>query len=84
MSDCQIVATRNNWEKNTIIANKYFSDGIYSEALSRYLSVLKIAEQLNHFSQDCKRLNIPFIQLFIISCNNLSNVYTVLGEWAMA
>ncbi|WP_191089045.1 tetratricopeptide repeat protein, partial [Arenibacter lacus] len=43
-------------------------------------AALYIAEVLNNNIFDGIRLNIPFIQVYIISCNNFSNTYEELGQ----
>lgn len=39
-----------------------------------------MAEVLNNHQPDCMKLNIPFIQVYTISCNNLANTYCKLGK----
>src|SRR5690606_25298050 len=38
------------------------------------------AEAMNDHREACLQLEIPYMQLYIISCNNLSNTYIELGQ----
>lgn len=68
------------WQTLTTSANTFFTNGNFEKALSLYKKALYRAEILNNHLLDCKRLNIPFMQVYIISCNNLANTYEELGN----
>lgn len=72
------------WKERTIQANLNFNKCHYWDALKGYKAALKSAEQLNLHGADCLDLQIPYIQVFIISCNNLSHTYTALGKIQLA
>ncbi|WP_400261283.1 hypothetical protein ACFX5U_15315 [Sphingobacterium sp. SG20118] len=72
--------TENYWQTLTSSSNMHFEKGDFKNALSGYEDALCRAEVLNNHISDCIRLQIPFIQVYIISCNNLANTYEVLGK----
>lgn len=69
-----------HWQTLTCASNVYFEEGNYQHALSGYEEALCHAEQLNNYIGDCIRLKIPFIQVYIISCNNIANTYKELNK----
>lgn len=68
------------WKTLTVSANDFFHTGNFEQALSDYQEALYRAEVMNDHRSECSELNIPFMQLYIISCNNLSNTYIELGR----
>ena len=64
-----------HWKKLTVSANKSFNNADLKKALADYTEALYRAEVLNDNISDCIRLKIPFVQVFIITCNNLANTY---------
>lgn len=80
MSDTCMSHIERYWQALTISNNKLFNKGNFEKALVGYKDALYRAEVLNNHIPDCLRLNIPFIQVFIISCNNLANTYEELGN----
>ena len=50
-------------------------------SLSGYKDALGRAEQLNNIFSECIRRGIPFIQVYVISCNNLANTYKELQQY---
>ncbi|WP_206365314.1 tetratricopeptide repeat protein [Sphingobacterium corticibacterium] len=68
------------WQALTIANNETFNKGDFEKALTGYKDALYRAEVLNNHILDCIRLKIPFIQVYIISCNNLANTYEELGK----
>lgn len=68
------------WQALTVANNELFNKGDFEKALSGYKDALYRAEVLNNHILDCIRLKIPFIQVYIISCNNLANTYEELGK----
>ncbi len=68
------------WETLTVSANDFSYTGNFEQALSVYQEALYRAEVLNNHRSDCSEHNIPFMQLYIICCNNLSTTYIKLGK----
>ncbi|WP_200878587.1 tetratricopeptide repeat protein [Sphingobacterium sp. ML3W] len=68
------------WQALTVSSNEFFNKGDFEKALNGYKDALYRAEVLNNHIPECIRLNIPFIQVYIISCNNLANTYEELGN----
>lgn len=69
-----------HWQTLTLSANGAFEKGDWQQAISLYNDALYRAEVLNDHIGDCVRLKIPFIQVFLISCNNLASMYQQLGK----
>lgn len=63
------------WKRQTLKSNAYFECQDFEKAITGYQQALALAEVLNRHPQDCLQSNIPFMQIYIISCNNLSNIY---------
>ncbi|MBV8327366.1 tetratricopeptide repeat protein [Chryseobacterium sp.] len=80
MSDTCMNHIENHWKALTISTNDYFNKGNFEKALAGYKDAFYRAEILNSHIPDCTRLNIPFVQVYIISCNNLANTYEELGK----
>jgi len=72
------------WQSITVSNNRLYDAGKFEQALLGYKDALGRAEVLNTHMMDCIRLDIPFVQLYIISCTNLLNTYEVLGYIAEA
>lgn len=68
------------WEGLTKQANERFGNKEFRRALVSYKEALYRAEVMNDHREACLQLEIPYIQLYIISCNNLSNTYIELGQ----
>ncbi|MEO8932941.1 MAG: tetratricopeptide repeat protein, partial [Xanthomarina sp.] len=64
----------------TVSANELFNKKDYSKSLENYKEALYRAEVLNNHFENCIRLKIPFIQAYVISCNNLAYTYEELGR----
>ncbi|OFM81164.1 tetratricopeptide repeat protein [Weeksella sp. HMSC059D05] len=80
MSDTCMNHIEKYWQALTVANNELFNKGDFEKALSGYKDALYRAEVLNNHIKDCVRLKIPFIQVYIISCNNLANTYEELGK----
>lgn len=80
MSDTCRNHIEQRWQALTVSSNAHFSQGNFENALSGYKDALYRAEVLNNHSSDCILLKIPFVQVYIISCNNLANTYVELGN----
>ena len=80
MSDTCMSHIENHWKTLTVTANESFEKGNLEQALLDYTDALFRAEVLNNHQQESLRLDIPFVQVFIISCNNLSATYEDLGN----
>lgn len=80
MSDTCMNLIEGHWQFLTVSNNELFNQGNFEKALSGYKNALYRAEVLNNNISDCIRLKIPFVQVYIISCNNLANTYEELGD----
>lgn len=80
MSDTCITHIEDHWKALTEVSNDFFEKGDFENALSGYKNALYRAEVLNNHFSDCLDLEIPFIQVYIISCSNLANTYDELGQ----
>lgn len=80
MSDICMRHIEEYWQTLTVSNNDLFANGNFSKALSGYKNALYRSEVLNNNMSQCIRLKIPFIQIYIISCNNLANTYQKLGN----
>lgn len=80
MSRKSLVAIESTWKQFTLSANTFFEEKKYDRALSQYRQALSKAEALNEQPEKCRHLAIPSIQIYIISCNNLSNTHIALGH----
>lgn len=80
MSEACINHIEKHWQALTTSSNTIFNQGNFEKALTGYKNALYRAEVLNNHTSDCLRLKIPFIQIFIISCNNLAHTYEELGK----
>ncbi|MCL7986641.1 tetratricopeptide repeat protein [Sphingobacterium sp. lm-10] len=67
-----------HWKTLTVSANDFFNTGNFEQALSNYQEALYRAEVINDHRSECLEFNIPTIQIFVISCNNLANTYIEL------
>ncbi len=79
MSDVRIHRIALYWKAKLLASNEYFDKREYENALMGYHNTLYWASVLNEYPSDCLRLRIPYMQVYIISCNNLSNTYCALG-----
>ncbi len=68
------------WKLKTKNANELFNQGNYAEALNDYKEAMYRAEVLTINNKYCNGTDIPFVQVYIISCNNLANTYQELGN----
>lgn len=75
MSETCIKHIEEYWKIKTIMSNKLFKKNNLKKALSGYKEAMYRAEVLNSNHIDCVRSRVPFLQIFIISCNNLANTY---------
>jgi len=80
MSDTCVNHIENYWKILTEEANESFNEGNYEVALSGYLNALYRAEVPNSNFLDCVRLKVPFVQLYVVSCNNLANCYQEIKD----
>ncbi|WP_108868787.1 tetratricopeptide repeat protein [Aquimarina aquimarini] len=80
MSELCITHIENYWKTKTKESNVLFDQRRYEEALSGYKDALYRAEVLNTYQSDCIRDNVPFIQIYVISCNNMVNTYEELNS----
>lgn len=84
MSEICINQIENYWKAKTTTSNTLFNKGLFEEALLGYKNALYRAEILNRNPSDCIRNNTPFMQIYIISCNNIANTYKELKQFEEA
>ncbi|UII34562.1 tetratricopeptide repeat protein [Fulvivirga ulvae] len=80
MSDTCVKHIEDFWKNKTKSSTELFNKGSFEEALEGYQEALYRAEVLNHNFSNCLRVGIPFIQVYVISCNNLANTYEEMGQ----
>ena len=68
------------WKQKTAASNELFNQGKLNDVLNGYTEALIRAETLNSNEEDALLADIPFVQVFIISCNNMANTYEELGQ----
>lgn len=79
MSTTCIAEIESHWKVKTSMANELFEKKLFDKALKRYKDALYRAEVLNNYASVCKKAKVPFIQVYIISCNNIAYTYEALG-----
>lgn len=84
MSQSCIRRIESYWKELTVSSNTLFDKKDYKEALNGYTQALYRAEVLNNHGDLAIDNNIPFMQVFIISCNNLANTYEALDSFNKA
>ncbi|WP_440881483.1 tetratricopeptide repeat protein [Tenacibaculum sp. C7A-26P2] len=80
MSDTCVNHIEEHWKALTTESNNFFKKGNYKKAISGYKDALYRAEVLNNNISDCIRLKTAFVQIYIISCNNLANTFEKLNN----
>lgn len=83
MSTSDLLSIENEWKEITVVGNSYF-EAQNKIALLKYLRAFSIAEKLVTHSAACKKCNIPNIQIYLISCNNIAETYCQLKKWEQA
>lgn len=80
MSDNCIRHLENYWTTQTDWSNKEFHKGNYTQALEGYQNAMYRSEVLNNYYQNCLKLEIKFIRIYITSCYNLAHTYLKLDN----
>lgn len=80
MPDLEAADLEISWKRYTLNGNAFFDQKSWHEAAIRYEKALYYAEKLNIRHQHCLSLGIPYVQIFIISCNNLANTYSEINK----
>lgn len=80
MSELYLHRIENHWKTKITASNELFDKEKFKEALVGYKEALYNAEALNNYPLDCMNTNIPFIHMYIISCNNLANTHIELEQ----
>ena len=80
MSELCLHRIEDHWKAKTTASNKLFEERQFKEALTGYEASLYRAEVLNNYSAACMEAGIPFVQIYIISCNNIANTYVELNQ----
>lgn len=84
MVNSDLRAIEQYWQTLTLSSNVLYNADKFEEVLSSYQCALASAELLNNHLTDCICLEIPVMQVYIISCNNLANTYIALGDFEQA
>lgn len=80
MSESCIAHIEFAWKEKTNVANVLFKAKKFEGASLAYKEALYRAEVLNNHQALAQKMNIPFMQVFTISCNNLAFAYEELRE----
>ncbi|WP_194852273.1 tetratricopeptide repeat protein [Nonlabens antarcticus] len=83
MSKSELLHLENDWKETTMMGNDLV-DCLSRQALKEYSSAFAKAKKLMVNIKSCINFNIPIMHIYLISCNNLTEVYTKLGQWDMA
>ncbi|MNG61610.1 Tetratricopeptide repeat protein [compost metagenome] len=84
MANSDLRAIERYWQTLTLSSNALYNADKFEEALFSYQCALASAELLNNHLTDCIYLEVPVMQVYIISCNNLANTYIALGDFEQA
>jgi len=84
MANSDLRAIERYWQTLTLSSNALYNADKFEEALLSYQCALASAELLNNHLTDCIYLEVPVMQVYIISCNNLANTYIALGDFEQA
>lgn len=79
MSETCIRHIEKAWQLKTEASNKLFRKRKFEKSLSGYEEALCRAEVLNSHYKDAVETEIPFLQIFAISCNNIAYTYENMG-----
>lgn len=75
-----LLITEEAWKLKTETANDLFNEARFDDALNGYEEALCRAEVLNNNLIEAKRIGIPVVQIFSISCNNIAFTYEKMGK----
>lgn len=84
MSELCLNHIENYWKAKTTTSNKLFRKGQFKEALEGYKDALYRAEVLNDHVSSCIRHHVPFVQVYVISCNNIAYTHMELKQQEQA
>lgn len=84
MNSQEIIALERQWRDHTDAANTLFNSNRHAEAAEGYASALVSAETLNRHPVSALRAGLPIVQIFVLSCQNLSNALVELDRLAEA
>jgi len=84
MVNSDLRAIEQYWQTLTLSSNVLYNADKFEEALLSYQCALASAELLNNHLTDCICVEVPVMQVYIISCNNLANTYIALGDFEQA
>lgn len=80
MSESCIQHVESVWKEKTNSANQFFNEGNFKKALIIYEEALFRAEVLYNNRFKAFNLNVPYKQIFAISCNNIAYTHEEIGE----
>lgn len=83
MSNTNLLNLENEWKELTNFGNGLILQ-TREKALSKYELALEKAEKLMEYQKECDAHKIPVMPIFLISCNNLAEVYCLLENWEKA
>lgn len=72
------------WKDLIVRANSFFESSDWSAALQGYKKALGQAERLNTMQVACEKENIPYVQIYVVSCMNLAHTYMELADFESA
>lgn len=80
MSHQCLISIKEAWKLKTKNSNKLFSKGNFKASLLGYEEALCRAEVLNQHLETASDIGIPYLQIFIISCNNIAFTHEKLNS----
>ncbi len=80
MDNTSLRYIENSWKNKTNFSNELFNEGRFKGALAGYKESFRKAEELNYGFLQCLQEKIPFMQIYIIYCNNIACTYEELGQ----
>ena len=73
MSSLSLKEVETAWKEKTNAANLLFNESQFKEALEVYKDALNLSEIINKNKDEARKQQIPFVQVYIISCNNYAS-----------
>jgi len=83
MSRTELLSIEKDWKEITSLGNQSIKE-TREKALSYYILALQKAEKMMPHLTTCIDAKIPVMPIFLISCNNLAEVYCLQKQWSKA
>jgi len=83
MSRTELLSIEKDWKEITSLGNQSIKE-TREKALSYYILALQKAEKMMPYLTTCIDAKIPVMPIFLISCNNLAEVYCLQKQWSKA